>query len=216
MLVQKHYVENKKIISLEGNLLRLAMDHKIPRNEFIKIYIGNEINPNLKKFLDTNLILKQFFTKNKEEGISDSGTLEPNNLRLIIINTTTHPRVVSIPLLSIQLCAPRALNSTLGWGLGSTRRSTTGSVARRRASLVWAAIAVPPGVLRAAVSRLPAVACTGGRPLAPGVGRRRVSGMLTPHPGLGLAAPIPVLRRVTPGVLDLCKCQFSFLSLIHI
>ena len=28
-LVQKHYVENKKIISLEGNLLRLAMDHKI-------------------------------------------------------------------------------------------------------------------------------------------------------------------------------------------
>ena len=66
-LVQKHYVENKKIISLEGNLLRLAMDHKIPRNEFIKFYVGNEINPNLKKFLDTNTIWKQFFSKNKEE-----------------------------------------------------------------------------------------------------------------------------------------------------
>ena len=66
-LVQKHYVENKKIISLEGNLLRLAMDQKIPRNEFIKFYIGNEINPNLKKFLDTNTLWKQFFTKNKEE-----------------------------------------------------------------------------------------------------------------------------------------------------
>ena len=66
-LVQKHYIENKKIISLEGNLLRLAMDHKIPRNEFIKFYIGNEINPNLKKFLDTNSVWKQFFTKNKEE-----------------------------------------------------------------------------------------------------------------------------------------------------
>ena len=66
-LVQKHYVENKKIISLEGNLLRLAMDHNIPRNEFIKFYIGNEINPNLKKFLDTNTIWKQFFAKNKEE-----------------------------------------------------------------------------------------------------------------------------------------------------
>ncbi|MDB4613613.1 RNA polymerase sigma factor RpoD [Candidatus Pelagibacter sp.] len=66
-LVQKHYVENKKIISLEGNLLRLAMDHNIPRNEFIKFYIGNEINPNLKKFLDTNSIWKQFFTKNKDE-----------------------------------------------------------------------------------------------------------------------------------------------------
>ena len=66
-LVQKHYVENKKIVSLEGNLLRLAMDQKIPRNEFIKFYIGNEINPNLKKFLDTNTLWKQFFSKNKDE-----------------------------------------------------------------------------------------------------------------------------------------------------
>ena len=66
-LVQKHYIENKKIISLEGNLLRLAMDQKIPRSEFIKFYIGNEINPNLKKFLDTNTLWKQFFSKNKEE-----------------------------------------------------------------------------------------------------------------------------------------------------
>ncbi len=66
-LVQKHYIENKKIISLEGNLLRLAMDHKISRGEFIKFYVGNEINPNLKKFLDTNSIWKQFFSKNKDE-----------------------------------------------------------------------------------------------------------------------------------------------------
>ena len=66
-LVQKHYIENKKIVSLEGNLLRLALDHKISRNEFIKFYIGNEINPNLKKFLDTNTLWKQFFSKNKNE-----------------------------------------------------------------------------------------------------------------------------------------------------
>ncbi len=66
-LVQKHYTENKKIISLEGNLLRLAMDHKISRSEFLKFYIGNEINPNLKKFLDTNTVWKQFFAKNKDE-----------------------------------------------------------------------------------------------------------------------------------------------------
>ncbi|MDA9731029.1 RNA polymerase sigma factor RpoD [Candidatus Pelagibacter sp.] len=66
-LVQKHYLENKKIISLEGNLLRLAIDNKIPRNEFIKFYIGNEINPNLKKFLDTNTLWKQFFSKHKQE-----------------------------------------------------------------------------------------------------------------------------------------------------
>tara|TARA_Y100000389_G_scaffold116725_1_gene113904 strand:- start:2170 stop:3414 length:1245 start_codon:yes stop_codon:yes gene_type:complete len=66
-LVQKHYVENKKIVSLEGNLLRLAIDQKISRNEFIKFYVGNEINPNLKKFLDTNQDWKRFFSKNKEE-----------------------------------------------------------------------------------------------------------------------------------------------------
>ncbi len=66
-LVQKHYIENKKIISLEGNLLRLAMDQKIPRTEFVKFYVGNEINPNLKKFLDTNQVWKQFFSKNKDQ-----------------------------------------------------------------------------------------------------------------------------------------------------
>jgi len=66
-LVQKHYLENKKIISLEGNLLRLAINHKIPRTEFVKFYVGNEINPNLKSFLDTNTTWKQFFQKNKEE-----------------------------------------------------------------------------------------------------------------------------------------------------
>ncbi len=66
-LVQKHYIENKKIVSLEGNLLRLAINNKISRNEFIKFYVDNEINPNLKKFLDTNSVWKQFFQKNKEE-----------------------------------------------------------------------------------------------------------------------------------------------------
>ena len=66
-LVQKHYVENKKIISLEGDLLRLAMDNKISRAEFIKFYVGNEINPNLKNFLNTNEIWKKFFQKNKDE-----------------------------------------------------------------------------------------------------------------------------------------------------
>ncbi len=67
VLVQRHYVENKKIISLEGNLLRLALNNHIGRDEFIKFYVGNEINPNLKSFLDTNEIWKKFFQKNKEE-----------------------------------------------------------------------------------------------------------------------------------------------------
>ena len=66
-LVQKHYMENKKIVSLEGNLLRLALESNISRDEFIKFYVGNEINPNLKEFLDTNEVWKKFFQKNKNE-----------------------------------------------------------------------------------------------------------------------------------------------------
>ena len=66
-LVQKHYIENKKIVSLEGNLLRLAMEDKISRDEFIKFYLGNEINPNLKNFLASNPTWKNFFNKNKNE-----------------------------------------------------------------------------------------------------------------------------------------------------
>ncbi len=66
-LVQKHYTENKKTLSLEGNLLNLAIQHQIPRNEFVKFYVGNEINPNFKKFLDTNPVWRQFFIKNKDE-----------------------------------------------------------------------------------------------------------------------------------------------------
>ena len=66
-LVQKHYIENRKIVSLEGNLLRLALNEKISRDEFIKFYVGNEINPNLKNFLDTNEVWKKFFQKHKIE-----------------------------------------------------------------------------------------------------------------------------------------------------
>ena len=66
-LVQKHYIENKKIISLEGNLMRLALDSKISRGEFIKYYVGNEINPNLKGFLGTNEHWKKFLQKNNNE-----------------------------------------------------------------------------------------------------------------------------------------------------
>ena len=66
-LVQKHYIENRKIISLEGNLLRLAINEKISRDEFIKFYVGNEINPKLKTFLDTNDVWKKFLHKYQSE-----------------------------------------------------------------------------------------------------------------------------------------------------
>ena len=66
-LVQSHYKENKKIVSLEGVLLRLAMDNKISRDEFLKYYIGNEINPKFETFLKENITWKNFFKKFKKD-----------------------------------------------------------------------------------------------------------------------------------------------------
>ena len=66
-LVQSHYKENKKIVSLEGVLLRLAMDNKISREEFLKYYIGNEINPKFETFLNQNPVWKSFFKKFKKD-----------------------------------------------------------------------------------------------------------------------------------------------------
>ncbi len=66
-LVQSHYKENKKIVSLEGVLLRLATDNKISREEFLKYYIGNEINPKFETFLNQNSVWKSFFKKFKKD-----------------------------------------------------------------------------------------------------------------------------------------------------
>ena len=66
-LVQSHYKENKKIVSLEGVLLRLAMDNKISREEFLKYYIDNEINPKFESFLKENLLWRNFFKKFKKD-----------------------------------------------------------------------------------------------------------------------------------------------------
>ncbi len=66
-LVQSHYKENKKIISLEGVLLRLAMDNKISREEFLKYYVGNEINPKFESFLKENATWRSFFKKYKKD-----------------------------------------------------------------------------------------------------------------------------------------------------
>ncbi len=66
-LVQSHYKENKKIVSLEGVLLRLAMDNKISREEFLKYYLGNEINPKFETFLKENSVWKSFFKKFKKD-----------------------------------------------------------------------------------------------------------------------------------------------------
>jgi len=66
-LLEIHYQENKKITSLEGVLLRLVVENKISREEFLKYYLGNEINPNFESFLNENINWKNFFKKRKKE-----------------------------------------------------------------------------------------------------------------------------------------------------
>jgi len=66
-LVQSHYKENRKIVSLEGVLLRLAVDNKISREEFLKYYVGNEINPKFESFLKESPAWKALFKKYKKD-----------------------------------------------------------------------------------------------------------------------------------------------------
>ena len=47
--------------------MRLVTENKISRNEFLKYYLGNEINPNLESFLNENNNWKNFFKKKKKE-----------------------------------------------------------------------------------------------------------------------------------------------------
>merc|ERR1711991_821089 len=44
-----------------------AMDNKISRDEFLKYYLGNEINPKFESFLKENQTWKAFFKKYKKD-----------------------------------------------------------------------------------------------------------------------------------------------------
>ena len=65
--VHEHYQENKIVVSLEGLLMRGAIENKISREEFLKYYLGNEINPNFQSFLNESVTWKNFFRKKKKE-----------------------------------------------------------------------------------------------------------------------------------------------------
>jgi RNA polymerase primary sigma factor len=45
-LVEQLYAINKKLMGLEGQLMRLADAHGVPRSEFLKSYFGRELEPN--------------------------------------------------------------------------------------------------------------------------------------------------------------------------
>jgi len=47
--------------------MRSAIENKIPREEFLKYYLGNEINPNFQSFLNENVTWRNFFKKKKKE-----------------------------------------------------------------------------------------------------------------------------------------------------
>ncbi|SVD52883.1 uncharacterized protein METZ01_LOCUS405737, partial [marine metagenome] len=66
-LLDIHFQENKKITSLEGVLMRLVMDNKISREEFLKYYLGNEINPNFESFVKEHTNWKNFLKKKKKD-----------------------------------------------------------------------------------------------------------------------------------------------------
>ena len=65
-LVALNYAENKKILSYDGELMRAANKHGISRDDFIKFYVGNELNPNFEKFLSEEKSWLAFFTKEKK------------------------------------------------------------------------------------------------------------------------------------------------------
>ena len=46
-LVEQLYAINKKLMGLEGQLMRRADAHGVPRKDFLSHYFGNELNPSL-------------------------------------------------------------------------------------------------------------------------------------------------------------------------
>ena len=69
-LILELYQINKEIVSSEGKLLRLAMNHKITREDFLDKYVGNENNPYwLRKI--TRLTGWEKFVQDEKNNIKD-------------------------------------------------------------------------------------------------------------------------------------------------
>ena len=70
-LVSLNYNENKKAINLDGDLMRAALKYSISRDDFIKYYVGNELNPNFESFLSGDKNWSKFF-KNEQKLFKES------------------------------------------------------------------------------------------------------------------------------------------------
>jgi len=65
-LVNINYAENKKALSYDGELMRSATKYGISREDFIKFYVGNELNPNFENFLSEDKTWQKFFKSEKK------------------------------------------------------------------------------------------------------------------------------------------------------
>ncbi len=70
-LVEQLYAINKKLMGLEGQLMRLADAHGVPRSEFLKNYFGRELDPNWVEDIAAMSKKWERFTEREGEKIAD-------------------------------------------------------------------------------------------------------------------------------------------------
>ncbi|MFN3857568.1 MAG: RNA polymerase sigma factor RpoD [Caulobacter sp.] len=70
-LVEQLYAINKRLVALEGRLLRLADSYGISRAEFLKAYFGQELNPNWSDTVKQLGVRWTKFVENDVNSVSD-------------------------------------------------------------------------------------------------------------------------------------------------
>jgi len=78
-LIDQLYAINRRFISLEGRLMRLADGNGVPRHEFLNAYLGSELNPNWLEDMVSQSEAWERFTKREGKSIekirNEIGTL---------------------------------------------------------------------------------------------------------------------------------------------
>lgn len=70
-LVEQLYAINKRLIGLEGRLLRLADSYGISRSEFLKAYFGSELNPTWSDQVKSMGVRWTKFVENDAQSVTD-------------------------------------------------------------------------------------------------------------------------------------------------
>jgi RNA polymerase primary sigma factor len=70
-LVDQLYAINRRLIALEGRLLRLADSYGISRSEFLKAYFGSELNPNWTEQVKAMGVRWTKFVENDATSVTD-------------------------------------------------------------------------------------------------------------------------------------------------